>query len=257
MQLIDASGERFWKSMRKTLGSKRREIPEAARKEIVRIYAEMLSGNGECGEFCKTFDTTDFGYREVRIERPLRLNFQAGPERIERLKMEKAFQKLDANAQAAILETLRSRFPSTLFTNRDEFDKALTGALKAGGIKIGAPIRKAILSALSERDEGADICTDKNGNIEPDRDLRNHELVPLKEDWRKYVVREVKPFVPDAWVDETHRDASDGEVGRIGYEINFNRYFYRYIPPRPLEEINAELKTLEGEIATLLKEVVD
>ena len=61
----------------------------------------------------------------------------------------------------------------------------------------------------------------------------------LKEDWREYVEREVKPFVPDAWVDENHRDARDGEVGRVGYEINFNRYFYRYVPPRPLEEIDA------------------
>ena len=96
VQLIDASGERFWKSMRKSLGSKRREIPEAARKEIVRIYADMLNGNGGSAEFSKTFDTTDFGYREVRVERPLRLNFQAAPEGIERLKAEKAFLKLAA-----------------------------------------------------------------------------------------------------------------------------------------------------------------
>ena len=257
VQLIDASGQRFWKSMRKSLGSKRREIPEAARREIVHIYAEMLNENGESAEFSKTFDTTDFGYREIRVERPLRLNFQVAPERIERLKAEKAFLKLEANVQTAILDALDPGLPSTLFTNRDQFDKALTGALKAKDIKIGAPIKKAILSALSERDEGAETCTDKNGNIEPDTDLRDHELVPLKEDWREYVEREVKPFVPDAWVDENHRDARDGEVGRVGYEINFNRYFYRYIPPRPLEEINAELKTLEGDIATLLNEVVD
>ena len=170
--------------------------------------------------------------------------------------MEKAFRKLGANAQEAILETLGSRFPGTLFTNRDKFDKDLTGALKANNIKIGTPVRKAILSALSERDEGADTCTDKNGDAEPDTNLRDHELVPLKEDWREYVVREVKPFVPDAWVDENHRDARDGEVGRVGYEINFNRYFYRYVPPRPLEEIDAEVKILEAEIAGLLREVV-
>ena len=167
--------------MRKSLGSKRREIPEVARKEIIRIYADMLNGNGECGEFSKTFDTTDFGYREVRVERPLRLNFQAVPERIERLKAEKAFLKLDANVQTAIQETLGSRLPSPAFTNREQFDKALAGALKAGGIKIGAPVRKAILTALSERDEGAGICTDRNGNPEPDTNLRDHELVPLKE----------------------------------------------------------------------------
>ena len=256
VQLIDASGEQFWKSMRKSLGSKRREIPEAARKEIIRIYAEMMNGNSECGEFSKTFLTTDFGYREIRVERPLRLNFQATPERIERLKVGKAFRKLDANAQAAILETLDSRLSGTLFTNRDQFGKALTRALKAQDVKIGAPVKKAILSALSERDDSAEICADKNGNPEPDTDLRDHELVPLNEDWGDYVEREVEPFVPDAWVDENHRDVRDGKVGRVGYEINFNRYFYRYVPPRPLEEINTELKTLEAEIAELLKEVV-
>ena len=256
VQLIYASGERFWKSMRKSLGSKRRKIPETARKEVVRIYADMLNGNGESGEFSKTFDTTDFGFREIRVERPLRLNFQAAPERIERLKAEKAFLKLDANVQTAILDALDPGLPSTLFTNRDQFDKALVGVFKARAIKIGPPVKKAILSALFERDEGADICTDKSGNPEPDTDLRDHELVPLKEDWRDYVEREVKPFVPDAWVDENHRDARDGEVGRVGYEINFNRYFYRYIPPRPLEEIDAELKNLEIAISGLLREVV-
>jgi type I restriction enzyme M protein len=255
VQLIDASGERFWKSMRKSLGSKRREIPEEARKEIVHIYADMLNGNGEYGEFSKIFDTTDFGYREIRVERPLRLNFQATAERIERLKAEKAFGKLDAGEQADILDGLSSHLPSTLFTNRDAFDKTLTKALKGAGLKIAAPVRKAVLSALSERDEEADICTDKDGKPEPDTELRDHELVPLKEDWRDYVAREVKPFVPDAWVDESYRDARDGEVGRVGYEINFNRYFYRYVPPRPLEEIDAELKALESEIAGLLKGV--
>ena len=255
VQLIDASGERFWKSMHKSLGSKRREIPEVARKEIIRIYANILNGSGECGEFSKTFDTTDFGYREVRVERPLRLNFQAPPERIERVKAAKAFRKLDADAQTAILETLGSRLPRTVFTSREQFDMALTAALKSNNIKIGAPVRKAILTALSEQDEGADICTDKNGRPEPDTDLRDHELVPLKENWREFVEREVKPFVPNAWVDENHRDARDGGIGRVGYEINFNRYFYRYVPPRPLEEIDAELKTLEAEIAGLLREV--
>jgi len=255
VQLIDASGERFWKSMRKSLASKRREIPEEARKEIVRIYAEMLNGNGEYGAFSKIFDTADFGYREIRIECPLRLNFQATAERIERLKAEKAFSKLGAGEQADILDGLSSQLPNTLFTNRDAFDKTLTKALKGAGLKLAAPVRKAVLSALSERDEDADICTDKDGNPEPDTELRDHELVPLKEGWRDYVAREVTPFVPDAWVDESHRDARDGEVGRVGYEINFNRYFYRYVSPRPLEEIDDELKALEAEIAGLLKEV--
>jgi type I restriction enzyme M protein len=122
-------------------------------------------------------------------------------------------------------------------------------------VKLNAPVKKAILSALSRRDETAAVCVDEDGESEPDPDLRDFELVPLKEDWRTYVAREVTPFVPDAWVDESYKDDADRGVGRVGYEINFNRYFYRYIPPRPLAEIDAELKTLEADIANLLKEV--
>jgi type I restriction enzyme M protein len=143
----------------------------------------------------------------------------------------------------------------TLFRNRDAFEKKFSKALKTEGVKISAQVKKAILSALSERDEDAETCTDRHGNPEPDTDLRDHELVPLKEDWREYVAREVTPFAPDAWVDETYRDPRDREIGRVGYEINFNRYFYRYTPPRPLDEIDAELRTLEAEIAGLLQEV--
>jgi type I restriction enzyme M protein len=64
----------------------------------------------------------------------------------------------------------------------------------------------------------------------------------------------VTPFVPDAWVDQTYRDDHDKKVGRVGYEVNFNRYFYRYVPPRPVAEIDKELKTLETDIGNLLKQ---
>jgi type I restriction enzyme M protein len=243
--------------MRKSLGSKRREIPQQAREEIVRIYADMLNGEGseDWGDYSKIFDTTDFGYREIRVERPLRLNFQVSDERLARLADEKAIQKLDEEERQELTDALSGYMPSARFTNRDELETALKKALKSAGLKLPTPIRKAILNALSERDEDADICTDKDGSPEPDTELRDHELVPLAEDWREYVAREVTPFVPDAWVDEVHRDATDGEIGRVGYEINFNRYFYKYIPPRPLDEIDEELKQLEAEIAGLLKEV--
>lgn len=255
VQLIDASGERFWTSMRKSLGSKRREIPEEARKEIVRIYHEFLNGSAGYDDVSKIFSTSDFGYREIRIERPLRLNFQVSDERLAALESDKAFLKLDENERARLIGVLKS-IPGKLYRNRDEFEKALAKAFKAAAIKLSAPLRKSILTTLSKQDEEADICTDKHGSPEADPQLRDHELVPLNEDWRDYVKREVLPFVPDAWVDESYTDEKDGEVGRVGYEINFNRYFYQYVPPRPLEEINAELKALEAEIAALLKEAI-
>ena len=255
VQLIDASGESFWRSMRKSLGSKRREIPDEARARIVRIYAGFVNGDGGEGEVSHIFDSTEFGYREIRVERPLRLNFRACEERLARLGGQRAWARLGDTEKTGILAALLD-IGDALFTARPAFEKAMSRALKVAGVKIGAPVRKAILAALSERDGDAEICADRNGKPEPDPVLRDHERVPLAQDWRDYVQREVEPFVPDAWVDEGYRDALDREVGRVGYEVNFNRYFYRYVPPRPLEEINADIQALEAEIAVLLKEMV-
>jgi type I restriction enzyme M protein len=258
VQLIDASGERFWKSMRKSLGSKRREISDEAVDEIARIYSEMLNGDSDWSDVSKVFETTDFGYREIRVERPLKLAFSVTKESLESLSEAKPFQRLEDDDRLRVMDALLRHLPEgERWVDRDKFETALNAALKRAGAKIGAPVKKAIISALSERDEDAVVCRDGAGEPEPDADLRDHELVPLGEDWKDYVKREVLPFVPDAWVDETYRDDRDGGVGRVGYEINFNRYFYKYVPPRPLSEIDAELKTLEAEIAGLLKEVVE
>lgn len=256
VQLIDASGERFWQSMRKSLGSKRRAIGDDARAEIVRIYEEFLNGAAGYGDVSKIFDTTDFGYREIRVERPLRQRFEVTDEGIAALKATKPFQKLEQEEQDQMIDLLHDALGGENDTSPKGVEKGLKTIAAGMGIKFAAPLKKAIISAMSLRDEEADPELDKDGNPVPDTSLRDHELVPLKEDWQDYFAREVEPFVPDAWVDTSHRDASDGEVGRVGYEINFNRYFYQYVPPRPLTEIDAELKTLETEIAGLLKEVV-
>src|SRR6056297_1692228 len=130
VQLIDASGERFWKSMRKSLGSKRREIPETGCDEIARIYAEMLNGDGEWGDVSKIFDTTDFGYREIRVERPLKLTFQVTKEGVDTLRDAKPFQKLDTAAQEAILSALLVHLPrGKRWISRDAFESALSAAL--------------------------------------------------------------------------------------------------------------------------------
>ncbi len=131
----------------------------------------------------------------------------------------------------------------------------LNAAIRQHKLKPPAPILKAILSALSERDETADICTDEKGNPEADPELRDTENVPLGEDVEEFFTREVEPHVPDAWINTTVRDLQDGKIGRVGYEINFNRYFYQYQPPRPLEEIEADIRTLEREIVGMLREV--
>lgn len=131
------------------------------------------------------------------------------------------------------------------YQNREQFQKALKQALSQHRLSLGAPELKAILEALSERDETAEICTDSKGKPEPDAELRDTENVPLKEDIETYFQREVLPHVPDAWIDYSKT--------KIGYEIPLNRHFYVYQPPRALEEIEADMKALEREIAELLE----
>jgi len=116
-------------------------------------------------------------------------------------------------------------------------------------LSLPAPIQKAVLKPLSERDETADICLDKKGNPEPDTSLRDNENVPLKEDIGEYFKREVLPHVPDAWIDE-------GKTVK-GYEINFTKYFCKYKPLRSLEEIRADLLELELETQGLMNEVIE
>jgi type I restriction enzyme M protein len=295
VQLIDASA--FWAQMRKSLGDKRREIPRERAEDILKILedfrdgdtrrvtkdlpaarAAQAGGKEEEVVVSKVFPTTHFGFRKITVERPLRLNFQATPERIARLEEEKAFQGLvqskkpapyrdtgkgaagtkeqaEGRVQQEAIRVLLRTLPDTLYKDRDEFESMLSAAARKAGVKLPAPIQKAILSALSERDETAAVCRDKDGNPEPDPELRDTENVPFSESTDAFFEREVKPHVPDAWIDTAKRDEKDGKVGIVGYEINFNRYFYRYAPPRPLEEIEAEIRTIEKDIIQMLGEV--
>jgi type I restriction enzyme M protein len=277
VQLIDAT--RFWTLLRKSLGAKRREIPFEKKEEILALLGSFEDGatrrlrdDGEEREVVvsRIYPTTHFGFRKITVERPLRLDFQATPERIARLEGERAFASLAVSrkkgaarakdeeagrAEQAAIRKLLESLPDQLYLDRAEFEAVLGKAARKAGLKLAAPIKKAILSALSERNEKAEVCRDKGGHPEPDPELRDTESVPLSESVETFFEREVKPHVPDAWIDETRRDAQDGEVGIVGYEINFNRYFYEYRPPRPLEEIEADIQTVEKEIVAMLREV--
>lgn len=247
----------FFEKMRKSLGNKRNEITDLQIAEISKVYGEFKEG-----EFCKIFDNEDFGYHRITIERPLRLNFRVSDERIERLEEEKAFQNLAESrkkgeaAEKEILEGLKlqqqifdvlKKFDSILYKNRENFSKELKKAFKSANISLSASLFKAIFSAVSERDETADICIDSKGNPEPDPELRDYEIVPLKEDINEYFEREVKPHVSDSWVDHSKT--------KIGYEIPFTRHFYQYVPLRSLSDIDADIQTLESDILNLLKGV--
>ena len=127
----------------------------------------------------------------------------------------------------------------------------------AGLGKVNAALIKAFQKSFGVRDPDLDPVLDKKGEVIPDDDLTDYENIPLGTDIRDYMAQEVLPHAPDAYVDEEFRDDYDGQVGIVGYEINFNRYFYEYQPPRDLEEIDAELKAVEAEIAAVLAEVTE
>jgi type I restriction enzyme M protein len=286
IQLIDARN--FWIPMRKSLGNKRKQIGDGDEgrpnqiAEITKIYGNFKhdetkilkfkeNSNGEYIEkelvVCKVFDNEDLGYNKITVERPLRLNFQASIERIELLDAIPAFQniasskKKDENIRIIEIEageirqeeirTLLCDFGKAhnekLYKSRKAFLIDLREIDRTKEANLNVVELKAILEALGERDETAEICRDKKGNPEPDPQLRDTEMVPLKENIEEYFKREVLPHVPDAWIDYTKT--------KTGYEIPLNRLFFKYEPPRELEEIDVELKDLERDILDLLKTV--
>jgi len=300
VQLIDAT--RHFVKMKKSLGNKRNELSAKQIEEITKLYSDfehdakcnvMVDGKEETRVCSKIFDNRDFGFIKLIVERPLRLNFRASPKRIDRLADQSAFKALteskkrkDKKAiakeieegkqhQEDIINALGGLDPDRHYVNRDEFKGVLDRALDDAGVRVSGSVYRAILSALSERDPTADICTNPNGDPEPDPDLRDTESVgfprlslPLPIQYKgadgkepdnealvalvrahcdAYFIREVKPHWPDAWVDY--------EKTKVGYEIPINRYFYVYQPPRELAEIEGDIKNIEGDILKLLRAV--
>ncbi|MFM4997095.1 type I restriction-modification system subunit M [Aeromonas sanarellii] len=243
--LINASD--MHSPMRKSLGSKRKQLSDEAIEQIVRLASRY-----EEGPIAKIFPTTAFGYRRITVERPLKLAFYPqDAERLASLTADKGWAKLDGTLQSAILTGL-GQFAEAKLLSRDKFKKQLTKLL--GEVKLPAPTFKLLVSHLAEQDDAAEVCKAK-GEPEANPDLRDNENVPLGEDIYDYLKREVLPHVPDAWIDTSKTDPLDGQVGIVGYEIPFNRHFYQYQPPRELAAIDADLDAVAKEIMQLLAEV--
>lgn len=264
VQLIDARG--LFSKMRKSLGQKRKEISDEARAKIVELYKEFKESKK-----VKIFDTTEFGYRQITIERPLKLNWSVTPERIERLKAQKDFAQDLPNKGAgekAAKENLEwqefknkvfaalEAMPKKTYEKLENFRADFKQAADKQGLVVSPKYLKIIEQELSERDEDAPVIIDSHGNPQPDPELRDTENVPLGTDVEEYFQKEVLPYVPGAWINTSKRDHKDNEVGIIGYEIPFTRYFYEYKPPRDLEEIEKDIKETEKELVGLLKEVL-
>ncbi|MBS9921586.1 type I restriction-modification system subunit M [Vibrio alginolyticus] len=237
----------FYAAMRKSLGSKRKELTSEAIDTIVQTYGQFAEN-----EFSKIFDYKEFGYRRITVERPLKLAiYPRDLQRLEALCEDKAWKKLGEELQQTILEALAS-FTEEKLLSRDAFLKAFIANMN--GIKLTAAQQKLIVKHLGEHDDEAEVCKVK-GKVEANPDLRDNENVPLTETVDEYFAREVLPHVPDAWIDTKKTDEQDGGVGVVGYEIPFNRHFYVYEPPRALEAIDADLDAVSAEIMQLLQEV--
>ncbi len=237
IQLID--GRDRWQSLRRSLGDKRREFSDVHITDIVREYGDMRDNTTS-----KVFDNADFGYNRLTIERPLRLAFQITLERKERY-LDACPELLDD------LQAIDKAIGREVSRDWNAIWKQVQALLKERDSKWRAPQVKAFREAFTEIDPKAEavIAKKAGGKIEYESDpkLRDFENVPLKEDVQVYFEREIRPHVADAWIDH--------EKTKVGYEINFNRHFYRFTPPRPLVEIDADLKRAEEEIVRLLREV--
>ncbi|WP_228480761.1 type I restriction-modification system subunit M [Microbacterium luteum] len=240
VQLID--GREMFTKLRKGLGSKRNELSPKNIDTIVGLYAGF-----EDGEHSKIFRNEDFLYRTITVERPLKLNWHATPERIDAVFEAKTIQKLNETDAAALHAALDRLGADTVWKNRAEFQKMLKAAAKAEGLTLPAPLLKAVTNELGEQDDTADTCADTKGNPEADSSLRDTENVPWDEDVDAYVAREVLPYAPDAWFDHSKT--------KEGAEIPFTRHFYQYIPARALEEIDRDLDAVMDQLRAMLVEV--
>jgi len=241
IQLLDA--RESYIPMRRSLGDKRRKIGEGRDGEpdqigdIVKLYHRFAET-----ETSKIFDNKDFGYTRVTVERPLRLRFQMTIE--DKARFFDACPHLLDDVQAIDKELGREPQPDW----NGVLDRILD-ILHERRSKWKAPEHKLFRDVFTQKDPEAEpvLNSERRDSFEPDPNLRDFENIPLKEDIDEYFRREVLPHVPDAWMDRTK--------DKVGYEINFNRHFYQYTPPRALEEIDADLKKAEKEIVRLLREV--
>jgi len=242
VQLIDATG--IYTPLRKNLGKKNCELSDAQVKQITDLFIAF-----EETEQSKIFPNVAFGYWKITVERPLRLAIHVTPSKLAAFKRD-APAKLHKAADA-LAEIAGGPDPHRDFNAVQE---RFESALKKADIKLRAPDMKTIYAAFTSKDESAEPVIKKKTRdgvqYEPDTDLRDAEQVPLLEEGgiEAFFQREVLPHVPDAWIDH--------DKTQIGYEISFTRHFYKSTPLRSLDEIRADLETLQTEAEGLLDQIV-
>jgi type I restriction enzyme M protein len=255
--LIDASGMSHL--MKKNLGKKRREFSEDCIARIAQAYADFKQmdwRDADSGRTlkAKVFARKHFFYRKLTIERPLRCRFQATAEAVTALLADKTYAKLPDEQRDALKIAVTKLNAAEVYTDADTFRAALQKAAKKAGIKkpLGAKPLELARKYLATRDKNAEPTTNEKGEVLSDAELRDAEYVPFGEDIDSYFDREVVPHWPDAWINCDSKDDKDELVGVVGTEINFNREFYTYIPPRSRETIRAEIEAMEKRFMDML-----
>ena len=246
--LLDARDQ--WEKMRKSLGDKRKQISEAQIEHITKLYMNALvvaaDPAHEDNAKVKIFGTRDFGYRRITVERPLKLRFEITEDTLAAIESAKPLTKWDG--RDALVEALRPVVGSVWWTKSEAQAALLTAAMSGGAFwPSQTPYQKALWGAIGVPAPDGEVQKNRDSTPMPDPDLRDYENVPLEEDIEAYFAGEVIPHVPDAWIDH--------DKTKFGYEIPFTRHFYVYTPPRPLAEIDAELRDLEQQIQKLLGDV--
>ena len=259
VQLIDA--RESWTKMRKSLGNKRKQISEEQIAELTRLY-----GAFEEGQRVKIFPNESFGFLRITVERPLQLRWEITDDTLTAVAADKKLAKLPVQVRDLLVDKLRANNGADYHTEKAVKAVVLDALVSAMGTKPTALVN-AVTADLAVRDPAAAVITDRNGNPRPDPTLRDYENVSLpikrvtfepdtaarldtleyESAISDYVRTEVHPYLPDAW--------HDSKKTKIGYEIPLTRHFYTYTPPRPLQEIDAEIKSLEVEIHALFTEV--
>lgn len=259
IQLIDA--RESWTKMRKSLGNKRKQISDDQIADLTRLY-----GAFEEGPCSKIFPNESFGFLRITVERPLQLRWEITDDTLTAVAADKRVAKLPAAFQQLLVDKLRGNHGTTYPTEKDA-KAAVRDALVSVIGEKPTPLVNAVTTALAVRDPDAPVITDRKGNPKPDPTLRDYENVPLptrrvthetdtirrlntieyQTAINDYLETEVHPYVPDSWCDPTKT--------KIGYAIPLTRHFYTYTPPRPIQDIDNEITTLESEIQALLTEV--
>lgn len=270
VMLIDASA--MSRLMKKNMGKKRREFTPDCVERIAKAYAGFKSiewkevPDGKTGRLlkAKVFDRENFFYRKVTIERPLRMRFQASDEGLKSLGYDTVFGKLPQEQQELLVQAIQGMDAGVIYMDADSFREALhasadvmAGAQRLTGKAAKLATRSVELArkCLGTKDKNAEPTTNEKGDVLTDSELRDAEYVPYNDDIDVYFEREVRPHWPDAWINHDVKDAKDEKAGVVGTEINFNREFYVYTPPRSREAIAADIEAKEHKFMQLLRSI--